>query len=214
LSDASPLDDPGIPELPSTVFEVNTTLLVTGDFERYFQSMIQFCPPLEPTLQALNTALAGLEREYWELLPENARGGLEMLDIDRSRNRKFFSNVRDLYRTSGEFGVSIDTEESADALGALEKLRYRSWRNSVSGDAPSEELFADAFKKGSNSSSSIDSLSKSLLVSPIYLNNGGYPTLETVTRESTNMHYDSSQAIHISAIADVLDFNQVKFDEW
>lgn len=217
LERVSPLEDTQDFELPEQVFDLNTTLVATEEFEDYFESVIELCPPLEPMLQALNTTLAGLDREYWELLPEQARQGLEMLEYRRSNRRSrndFFSPLRTIYQTSSEFGIEIDIANPREPLGGLEQIRYESWRDDNGPEPPSVSLFEEAISRHASTPSDIDNVAKALLISPIYLNSGKPPTFETIDRKSTDSHYDQSQEERVRAITDILDLNEVEFDDW
>jgi hypothetical protein len=212
LEGISPLDSTPSLELPEQPFELNTTLVVTPDFTRYFESVIELCPPIEPTLQALNTTLTGLDREYWELLPLPAKKGLEMLGYRRAHN-EFFSSLRTVYQTSSEFGVDIDVPNPREPLGRLEQIRYNSWRENNGPEPPSATLFERASNQHVSRISDKDNFAKSLLVSPIYLKGGDRPTLETIDREG-GRYYKSSQEEHIRAIKNVLDLDGVELHGW
>lgn len=214
LEDESPLDDTQSFKLPEKVFDLNTTLEAER-FENYFEAVIELCPPFEPTLQALNTTLAGLDRDYWELLPEQARQGLEMLGYQRSDSEyEFFKPLRTTYQTSSEFGIEIYIANPREPLGRLEQIRYESWRDNNGPEPPSVNLFEQASRCFASSSPDVDNVAKALLISPIYLKRGESPTFETTDRISTTSHYDQSQEERIRAITDVLDLDGVEFDDW
>ena len=193
--------------------EMFDTLRVTEEFEEFFEAVLKLCPPINPTLQALNVVVTGLDPEYNQLLPVGVEQTLKQAGLDTGRDQDLFDNITKLYQISSEFDIEIEVEDQKDGLNALEQLRYQSWKDNIPRTEAVDEVIQAAFQRMGRVPTDKDTVAKALFLLPFYLNSRGSVTLDS-TKRPTHNHYSTEDEPRIRAIADILPLEEIEFNGW
>ena len=226
-----PDSDPDQLSLPDNLFNLaqtnqaddgNMVIQASGEYESFFNDVVSLCPPFNPVLQTISMVISGVDKRYYQLLPGSVEERVRELEIESrfgsNGGRDLFDPLLQLYAIDTEFGVEIEVENAQELLDPLEQLQYKAW-----GQGQREhEHITDLIRMACNRSSEIteiDSIAKSLLVSPVYLTKGSNPTLLTMKRKKHgygygNMYYHRDQEEKALAIAEVLGIDTEEIDDW
>ena len=218
-----PDSDPNQPDLSENLFKLSQTdksnsggaiIQATENYKNFFKTVIRLCPPFNPVLQTLSMVISGVDEIYYQLLPESVEKRVSELDIRRGRS--FGRSLSRLYTIDTEFGIEIEIENHHEALSKLEQLQYQTWRQKQRQNTQTVELIRMACERVKSKSkiSDIESIAKSLLVSPVYLDSKNCLTLFTLRREYGFGKYSRDQEEKVFAIAEVLNIDTEEIDDW
>jgi len=124
--------------LPQDIFEIGEeSISTTGEFESWFNTLLQLSPPVNGELTSLLMMNAGVKREATddivpsELLEKIERLGLSNGEIFES---EYYQPLTDIMMLSQVFDLVIPGTARFDELGGLEGLFYENWAEHHDGD--------------------------------------------------------------------------------
>lgn len=125
--------------LPHDIFEIGEgSISTTEEFESWFNSLLQFSPPVNSELTSLLMVNTGVKREAIEdVVPAELLEKIDQLDVVSNGEifeRDYYRPLADTMMLSRVFDLVIPGTAKFNELGGLEGLFYEYWAESYDGD--------------------------------------------------------------------------------
>lgn len=117
--------------LPSRIFEINdSSVSTTSEFQTWFNSLLEICPPVNSELTSLLMVNTGVKRDaVKDVVSPDLLEQLDLLEFpdDELFVSDYHRPIKDILALDRCFDLVVPGADRFDELGALEGLFYESW---------------------------------------------------------------------------------------
>lgn len=118
-------------DIPDNIFKISKNKIeTTGEFEEWFNNLLQLCPPINESFTVLFVANNNVSWESTDgILSKETVKRLKDLGFDDTKvyNETYYKNLNKVLLLSGVFDLTVPQEEKYDDLNPLESLLYETW---------------------------------------------------------------------------------------